>query len=161
MNTGAYNKAVDLYADNLFRFALKMLNDEASAQDVVQSCFEKLWLKKDSVNEQKVKSYLFTTAHHIIIDYFRKNKPVYSDDERIFQSQTYQPGAHDVKEILDKALDQLPEIQKTVILLRDYEGYSYKEIAQITQLSEDQVKVYIFRTRKKLKQMLVSIDLLI
>ena len=72
MDIRAYNNAVDLYADNLYRFALKMLQNEASAQDIVQSCFEKLWLKKDDVNEQKVKSYLFTTAHHLIIDYFRK-----------------------------------------------------------------------------------------
>jgi RNA polymerase sigma-70 factor (ECF subfamily) len=161
MNVRSYNKIVDLYADNLFRFALKMLNDKDLAQDVVQSSFEKLWLKKDTINEQKAKSYLFTTAHHLIIDYFRKNKPSYTDNDQIFQSQSYQPIAHDVKEILDKALEQLPEIQKTVILLRDYEGYSYKEIAEITALTEEQVKVYIFRGRKKLKSILVSMDLLI
>ena len=67
----------------------------------------------------------------------------------------------DLKEILDEALDRLPEIQKSLILLRDYEGYSYEEIGEITGLSESQVKVYIFRGRMALKNYLVSIDNLV
>ena len=67
----------------------------------------------------------------------------------------------DVKEILDKALDRLPAIQKSVVLLRDYEGYSYKEIGEITGLSETQVKVYIYRARLYLKKYIVSIETVI
>ena len=59
---------------------------------------------------------------------------------------------------MNKTLDQLSEIQRTVILLRDYEGYDYEEIGKITDLKESQVKVYIFRARKKLKQILVSVE---
>ncbi|HFB61480.1 MAG TPA: RNA polymerase sigma factor, partial [Bacteroidetes bacterium] len=61
-------------------------------------------------------------------------------------------GYSDLKEVLDKAVEQLPEIQRSVVLLRDYEGYSYREIGQITGLSESQVKVYIFRARLFLKK---------
>ena len=64
----------------------------------------------------------------------------------------------DIKEVLDFALEQLPEIQKTVILLRDYEGYSYQEIAEITNLNESQVKVYIYRGRMFLKEKIGSIE---
>jgi RNA polymerase sigma factor (sigma-70 family) len=56
---------------------------------------------------------------------------------------------------------KLPDMQKTVLLLRDYEGYDYAEIGKITNLSESQVKVYIFRARKEMKKYLVSIDLII
>ncbi|HPV56927.1 MAG TPA: RNA polymerase sigma factor, partial [Tenuifilaceae bacterium] len=67
----------------------------------------------------------------------------------------------DVSEVLGKAVDQLPEIQKSVLLLRDYEGYSYEEIGEITGLNESQVKVYIYRARLSLKNYLVSIENLI
>jgi RNA polymerase sigma-70 factor (ECF subfamily) len=67
----------------------------------------------------------------------------------------------DLKEVLDIALQQLPDIQKSVVLLRDYEGYSYKEIGGITGLSETQVKVYIYRARLFLKKYIVSPDLVV
>ncbi|MBZ0242400.1 MAG: RNA polymerase sigma factor, partial [Bacteroidales bacterium] len=64
----------------------------------------------------------------------------------------------DLKEILDEALKTLSEIQRSVVLLRDYEGYSYAEIGEITGLKEAQVKVYIFRARVHLKKYLQSIE---
>ena len=67
----------------------------------------------------------------------------------------------DLKEILNEALNQLPEIQRSVIMLRDYEGYSYEEIGEITSLKEAQVKVYIFRGRKFLKEYIGSIEAVI
>jgi len=67
----------------------------------------------------------------------------------------------DLKETIEKALNRLPEVQKNCILLRDYEGYSYEEIGEVLQLSESQVKVYIFRARQSLKEYLVSIHHLI
>ena len=63
--------------------------------------------------------------------------------------------------VLDEALDRLPELQKSLILLRDYEGYSYEEIGKITGLNESQVKVYIFRGRMALKNYLISIENLV
>jgi RNA polymerase sigma factor (sigma-70 family) len=67
----------------------------------------------------------------------------------------------DVKDTIEKALNKLPEVQKNCIVLRDYEGYSYEEIGEVLQLSESQVKVYIFRARQSLKEYLVSIHHLI
>lgn len=64
----------------------------------------------------------------------------------------------DLSEVLQEALAQLPLIQRSVIMLRDYEGYEYNEISDITQLSLSQVKVYIFRARKSLKDYLVSVE---
>jgi RNA polymerase sigma-70 factor (ECF subfamily) len=64
----------------------------------------------------------------------------------------------DLKSILNSAIQKLPEIQRSVIMLRDYEGYDYAEIGNITGLNESQVKVYIFRARQTLKNYLVSIE---
>jgi RNA polymerase sigma-70 factor (ECF subfamily) len=69
--------------------------------------------------------------------------------------------AFDLKAVLNEALDRLPEIQKTVVLLRDYEGYNYAEIAEITTLSESQVKVYIFRARQTLKEYIKRLELVV
>lgn len=161
MTKEEYNKAVDTYADNIYRFVVKHLKNVDAAKDVVQDTFAKVWEKKDTIDASKVRSYLFTTAHHTLIDVVRKEK--YKDSEEAIDQHYHQKADSnvDLQEILHEALDTLPEIQKTVILLRDYEGYSYEEIGEITDLQESQVKVYIFRARKKLKNYLVSIEAVI
>jgi len=153
-----YNIAVDTYADNIFRFVLKHLKNKDAAKDVVQDTFAKVWVKRDNIDGKKVKSYLFTTAYNTLIDATRKHK--YTDDVEVID-KNFNQGAiknMDLQTILHSALDQLPDIQRSVILLRDYEGYDYAEIGKITNLKESQVKVYIFRARKKLKQILVSVE---
>jgi len=67
----------------------------------------------------------------------------------------------DVGEVLNKAIEKLPAVQRSVILLRDYEGYSYDEISEITGLSEAQVKVYIYRARVFLKEFIGSMSALV
>jgi RNA polymerase sigma-70 factor (ECF subfamily) len=160
MTTKEYNEAVDQYSDNIFRFALKHLRNEMTANDIVQETFTKVWIKKDEINYEKVKSYLFTTAYHCIVDWAKKEKRS-GDMEKAGDVQGYNSESVDLKEILESALDRLPEIQKTVVLLRDYEGYNYAEIAEISGLSEAQVKVYIFRARKALKTYIKRLDLVI
>ncbi len=156
MNAKEYNIAVELYADNIYRFALKHLKNEALAKDVVQETFMKVWIKHEEVEQEKIKSYLFTTAYHAIIDSVKKEKRSADFDlvDKTQASDTFadaESNNNELKVILDQALNRLPEIQKSVVLLRDYEGYSYEEIAEITSLTESQVKVYIFRARQSLK----------
>jgi len=158
MTLEEYNKAVDLFADHLYRFVLKNCRDEALAQDVVQESFEKLWVKMDEVDGSKVKSYLFTTGYHTMLDILRKDNRLTSIDTTGDQEYQHSEQYSDLGELLEQALAILPEIQRTVILLRDYEGYSYEEIGKITGLSESQVKVYIYRGRISLKQYLVRIE---
>jgi len=116
----------------------------------------KLWLKRKDVEALKSKSYLFTTAYHTMIDHFRKNERKDSFDPQT-HDVAYEDGSFsDLKEILDEAIQKLSPIQRSVVMLRDYEGYSYKEIGDITDLKEAQVKVYIYRARLFLKNYLVS-----
>lgn len=158
MTVKEYNKTVDLYSDNLYRFVLKNIKDEAKAQDIVQDTYVKFWEKKDDVDEKKIKSYLFTTAYHKLIDVVRRDKKQASFELVKEESYSTESSYSDLQEILLQAIDQLPENQKAVILLRDYEGYAYDEIAEITGMTESQVKVYIFRGRKFLKNYLGSIE---
>ncbi len=158
MTTQEYNKSVQLYADRLFRFAVKSLRQEADAKDVVQRSFEKLWVRHKDVDFEKVKSYLFTTAYHTMIDYSRKNKRTDIVEQIPEIGIRNSHHAFELRDSLQNALSTLPEIQKKLIMLRDYEGYSYKEIAGITELNESQVKVYIFRARKKLQEVLKRME---
>lgn len=151
MTVEEYNQSVDDHADGIFRFILKNMRDEDKANDVVQDTFEKLWRKVDTVTYNKVKSYLFTTAYHTMIDSLRKEKRETGIDSVEKTSWAHTDQYSDLKEILNEAISRLPDDQRSVILLRDYEGYAYNEISEITGLSESQVKVYIYRGRLFLK----------
>lgn len=139
-------------ADGVYRFILKSIGDEAKAQDIVQDAFEKMWLSKENVNALKAKSYLYSTAYHRMIDIIRREKK--QVDFNSVSTIDYSHSNHysDLQEILHDAIKQLPDDQRSVVLLRDYEGYSYEEIEEITGLSQSQVKVYIYRARVFLKK---------
>jgi RNA polymerase sigma-70 factor (ECF subfamily) len=152
-----YNECVTNYSDNVYRFILKNLRHEEDARDVVQSAFEKLWLHRAEVDAAKSKSYLFTIAYNQMIDHIRKGKKVqlketFAETEAV----TGDSVGNELKRILEEALNTLSETQKSLVLLKDYEGYSYEEIGVITGLSESQVKVYLHRARVHLKNYLVS-----
>ena len=161
MDADQYNQSVDKYSDNIYRFILKNTRDEDKAKDIVQDTFERLWIKVESVSFEKVKSYLFTTAYHVMVDVFRREKRIV--DFELVNTNDYSHTSQftDINDILNEAICRLPEIQRSVVLLRDYEGYSYEEIGQITNLSESQVKVYIFRARAYLKSYIGSIEVVI
>ena len=162
MDRSQFNRCVEQYADRLFRFAFASLRNREQAEDVVQESFARVWEKVQTVDFAKAKSYLFTTAHHAMIDEVRHNQRNASIDDLPTAIERSAPSPYpDVNEVLHKALATLPEAQRSAILLRDYEGYSYQEIGDITGMSESQVKVSIFRARTALKNKLKSIDNLI
>ena len=158
MTVKEYNKCVDDHADGVYRFILKNIKEVEMARDIVQDAFTKMWEKVKDISGKKAKSYLFTAAYHTMIDAIRKNKKMTNTDDMSGFDSGHESGYSDLKEILDEAVGQLPEIQRSVLLLRDYEGYSYKEIGKITDLNEPQVKVYIYRARMFMKHYLVSMD---
>lgn len=155
MTEKEYNFCVDNFADAILRFLVKNTKDIDSAKDILQDTYVKLWEKKEGVDFLKAKSYIFTTAYHTMINDIKYR----AQKDNITPSRTMDINKYsDVKQVLNEALERLPKLQKEVILLRDYEGYAYKEIGEILSLSEEQVKVYIFRARVKLKEYIGSID---
>ena len=106
-------------------------------------------------------SYLFRTVVNAQIDRSRRAKLQQNHLASLDVNPTQEHISFDVQEKIDEGVNRLTEIQRTVLTLRDYEGYSYHEIAEMTDLSEDQVKVYIFRARKFLKAYIGKVEVLI
>ncbi len=159
MKTKEYNIIVEKYADGLYRFILSNIKNESKAQDIVQDGFEKLWINHESISFDKAKSFLFKVSYNRMIDVIRRDKKVMGVPEIVENNgDYYNDNSLELREVLDQALNKLSEIQKSVVLLRDYEGYSYEEIAEITDLNESQVKVYIFRARQYLKKYLGHLE---
>ncbi|MFA6950109.1 MAG: RNA polymerase sigma factor [Lentimicrobiaceae bacterium] len=158
MDSTEYNKCVDNYADSVYRFILKNIGDQEKARDVVQESFAKMWEKSKEVAFEKAKSYLYSTAYHTMIDMIRKDKRTTRIEEVHMDKQVTYNSYNDLQELLNKAIETLPDIQKVVITLRDYEGYSYEEIGGVTGLTESQVKVYIYRGRVALKNYIGSVE---
>lgn len=153
-----YNDCVTNYADNVYRFILKNLRHEEDSRDVVQTAFEKLWKNRHEVEMVKSKSFLFTIAYHQMIDHLRKTKRVHLREDFREEVRVVDKPAHNLKKVLEVALARLNETQRSLVLLKDYEGYSYDEIGQITGLNESQVKVYLHRARIQLKNYLISLE---
>lgn len=158
MTVKDYNRSVEEFADPVYRFIRGNIRDDHRARDIVQDSYEKLWMQVSEIEYSVVKSWLFSTAYHTMIDVIRREKRMSGLDDITHENLTYQSGYSDLNEILHKAVAKLPELQRTSILLRDYEGYSYKEIGEITGQSEAQVKINIYRGRIALKSFIGKIE---
>ena len=156
MTEREYNECVKLYADNVYRFILKNLRHEEDARDVVQNAFEKLWKTREEVDNSTIKSYLFTIAYNQMIDHIRKNKRITLKEDFTETDRGSTGQQTNAKRILDEALSRLSETQRSLVMLKDYEGYNYAEIGQITGLNESQVKVYLHRARLQLREYIVK-----
>jgi RNA polymerase sigma factor (sigma-70 family) len=161
MTVREYNKSVEEYADAVYRFIRADLKDEDRANDIVQDSFEKLWRHVAEIEYTVVKSWLFTTAYRNMIDIIRKEKRIVTMESAYEMEMIHESNYSDLNEILHEALGRLPEQQRTPVLLRDYEGYSYKEIGEITGQSEANVKINIYRGRTALKNYIGKIETVI
>lgn len=156
MTDKEYNFCVTNCADNVYRFILKNLRNEEDAKDVVQTAFEKLWINRSAIQTERSKSYLFTVAYHQMIDHIRKTRRMTLKEEFSELSAVTDKEANGLKKLLEEALARLGDTQRSLVLLKDYEGYSYEEIGHITGLNESQVKVYLHRARLQLRNYLVK-----
>jgi RNA polymerase sigma factor (sigma-70 family) len=148
-----YNQCVELHADKLYRFILKNIRNSEDARDIVQSSFEKLWLKRSNVDSATSKSYLYTVAYHEMIDQIRKRRKV----SEIEEQPLYQRSAGQ-KKLVEMALSRLTDLQRSLVLLKDMEGYSYEEISEVTGLNVVQVKVYLHRARLIIRNYIGSLE---
>lgn len=161
MTEKEYNSCVTNYADNLYRFILKNIRHEEDAQDIIQTAFEKMWKHREEINPETAKSYLFTIGYNLMIDHIRKGKRIQLKETFSESVKVASAKGDNLKSVLQAALARLNETQRALVMLKDYEGYSYAEIGTITGLSESQVKVYLHRARLLLKQYLVKPENLI
>jgi RNA polymerase sigma factor (sigma-70 family) len=155
MTEKEYNQCVKDHADSVFRFILKNLRHPEDARDVVQTAFEKMWSACATIDNNRCKSFLFTVAYHQMIDHIRRQKFTVAE-EAMESIPVYNNQRQQTRKIIDNALARLNDTQRSLVLLKDYEGYSYEEIGEITGLNSSQVKVYLHRARIQLKNYLVS-----
>lgn len=155
MTTQDYNEAVETYADALYRLAYRTLKDHQASQDVVQDVFTKVWLKSQQLKADELKAYLFTAAYNRSVDLYRSKKTRMQYSQNL--SETLSDAIHTQLEevdLLEYAMERITDMQRKLIILRDLEGYSYEEIAELTSLNLSQVKVYLYRARKALKDII-------
>lgn len=152
-----YNNNIESWSGNVYRFAVWNCGDHMRAEDAVQEAFAKLWECRSKVPVEKGLGYLLTVTRRYLVDCFRHDLVVDKVHHAIASSSSdavddgTEAGFSD--EMLS-ALRKLPEVQRSILQLRDVEGYSYKEIAQMLELSDQQVQVYLFRARTTMRKIL-------
>jgi len=162
LNRSEYNIAVKEFSGRLYGYSLKYLQNKENASDIVQDVFEKLWENRKKVEFEKAKSWLFTCAHNALLNLLKKNSRMSYVDKFTAQEDSDDAAKKfELNEVIERSLALLPPVQKSVILLRDLEGYNYVEIGEILELSEAQVKVYLFRARNKIKKQLKDLALVL
>ena len=151
--------------DKLFRLALRITLDRAEAEDVVQDTMIRVWNKRDEWQQfESVEAYCLIVAKNLAIDRSQKKEAqnVELTPEMAEEADTSGPYDRLVNnermKIIHRLIDELPEKQRLIMQLRDIEGESYKDIAKVLQLTEEQVKVNLFRARQKVKQRYIEID---
>ena len=151
--------------DKLYRLAFRITLDSAEAEDVVQDTLIRVWNKRDEWSQvESIEAYCLTIARNLAIDRSQKmearNMELTSEVREMPDTLTpYDQLAQDEQmQLIHHLVNGLPEKQRTIMQLRDIEGKSYKEIADILQITEEQVKINLFRARQKIKQRYTEIE---
>lgn len=151
--TLVYNR----YKSSLYFYVFKMINDRMAADDIVQNVFLKLYENLLNIKvKESIAPWLYKTARNEVYDQLRrkKRKPeqrILEKDETLStESLEYNYESEELKEIIMNELSNMPEEQKEIYLLKEYSGFSYKEIAEIQNIEEELVKSRLFKVRQKL-----------
>ncbi len=151
--------------NKLYRLALRITLNPAEAEDVVQDTLLKVWnARSEWTSLESVEAYCLTLTKNLAIDKSRLSSSKTQTLPEEAESIADRNSPHDQMvnmermQLIHQIIDELPEKQRIIIQLRDIEGKSYREIAQVLRISEEQVKVNLFRARQKVKQKYMEID---
>ena len=150
-------------SDKLFRLALRITMNKAEAEDVVQDTLLKVWEHREEWEQiNNLEAFAIATCRNRALDVMKRagRNTEKLDEMAYFSSQTPQEQleADEQISLVNRLMDDLPEVQRTIMLLRDIEGKTYQEIAQTLDISETQVKVYLHRARTKIKERIWTIN---
>lgn len=145
------------YYKKIYRFCLRMLNDEMLAEDAYQETFIKVFEHRKDFRGENFTAWIYTIARRSCLNIIRTKKQYESFDELEFKTQLEVQRDVVLKDILDKAISTLPIPLREVILLREYEDCSYQQIADILDIQLSLVKVRVYRAREILRKLLAPI----
>jgi RNA polymerase sigma-70 factor (ECF subfamily) len=156
MDSKQFNTQILTLSDKLYRLAKSMLRNADAAQDAVQELSLKLWEKREQLDEvENVPAFTMRSMRNLCLDTIRQQKP---EDEFPAEFEFVEPNPHQQMEQKDMAgkirdmIDQLPELQRTIIRMRDVEGMEISEIAYATSITENAVSVNLSRARQKIRE---------
>ena len=160
MNSKQFNTQILTLSDKLFLLAKSMLRNTEAAEDAVQELNMKLWEKRKNLNEiENVQAFTMKAMRNLCLDTIRQQK-VEGELPAEFEFQElnpYQQTEHkDLAGRVKKLIDNLPELQRTIIRMRDVEGLEIAEIAFITSITENAVTVNLSRARQKIREKILS-----
>ncbi len=168
MKTISFRNDVLPLKNLLYRLALRITLNPAEAEDAVQETMMKVWKRRDSWNEiDNIEAFCVTTCRNLSLDMTRRNGRQEVSLDSVATEPTDDGNATNPEEqtvrrdsvaLVRRIMDSLPEKQRSTMQLRDIEGKSYKEIAALLGISEEQVKVNIFRARQAVKQQFKKTD---
>lgn len=155
-----YKQAIETHRRRVFTFACYSLRAREDAEDITQDVFIKLWQNWQKIDQQKMGAWLMRVTHNAVIDHVRKNRikldkiDSYEDVEQQadFSKSLSLNEQERFKTQLQLAIGTLEEPFKSILIMRDIQGLSYEQVQQCLDLSQSQVKVYLHRARRKLRE---------
>ncbi len=163
MDQNTFSSKVLVLSDQLYRMAKSILLDEELAKDSVQDLYVKLWEKRATLKEiENISAFAMRVIRNLCLDKLRKKKETELISDEL-ESKDYNTveiiEQKDITKIIKQFINQLPELQRTIIRLRDVEGFEIKEIAYITSSNENAVMVNLSRARQKVKERLIELQI--
>lgn len=155
-----YQQAIDQHRHRIFSFAYYSLRAKEDAEDVTQEVFIKLWQHWQKIDQAKLGAWLMRVAHNSVIDHVRKQRPQQTNldhyaevEEQVAEESEVSKLDQDLfKQQLQSAIQSLDDPFRSIVIMRDVQGMSYEEIQGGLELSASQVKVYLHRGRRKLRE---------
>lgn len=145
-----------MWADDVMRFAVRLCPDRTECEDAVQEAFAVLWQHRGEISESRGKSFLMGVAYRQLMRGYRRRRADRRVATFIHEGQQEPDTSFGERDAINAALSTLPEMQRAILQLRDVEGYSYHEIGEALELTDDQVQVYLFRARVAMRKQLIT-----
>lgn len=159
MQQKTFDDLYQSYIQDIFRYLFSLCHDYFLAEDLVNETFYRAYLFMEDCPEEKVKPWLFKVAYHAYVDFIRKNNRVLLKERSFFErlggSKTPEEVmvAKEQLQEIGRVIAALPEKQKQAVLLHDYRGLTYKDAAELMQVSVGHFKVLLFRARQKIRSL--------
>jgi len=156
-----YRQWVKEYQDQAWSLARYVLKDAQEAEDAVQDAFVKLWNNQDKIDPERIKPWLMKVTRNGCLDRLRRRRENVAFNEGHMAGESSGPmqdvAANELGGWLKRAIEGLKEPYRSLVVLRDVQQHSYEEVAGMLELSLSQVKVYLHRARKELREQLSEV----